>query len=142
MIGKTVRELNVGDSAHLSKTISESDIYLYAGITGNFNPVHLNEEYARNTPYQTRIAHPALTAGYVGAVMANHLPGPGTIYLTQKLNFLAPVRIGDTITANAEILEINIEENRVRVRTTCTNQHGEVVLDGYALVSPPKAQKE
>ncbi|MBI5251293.1 MAG: MaoC family dehydratase [Desulfomonile tiedjei] len=141
MIGKTISELNVGDTAQFSKTVSESDIYLYAGITGDFNPAHINEEYARNTFFKTRVAHGLLTAGFISAVMANRLPGPGTIYIKQELNFLAPVKIGDTITAMVEIVEINTEKNRVSLRTSCTNQAGSVVLDGYALVSPPKSAR-
>jgi 3-hydroxybutyryl-CoA dehydratase len=138
MIGKAIAELKIGDSAQLAKTISESDVYLYAGITGDFNPAHINEEYARNTFFKTRIAHGMLTAGFISAVIANQLPGPGTIYVKQELSFLAPVRIGDTITAGVEVIEIITDKNRVRLRTACTNQDGTVVLDGQALVSPPK----
>ncbi len=138
MIGKDIGELQIGDSAQLAKTVSESDVYLYAGITGDFNPAHINEEYARNTFFKTRIAHGMLTAGFISAVIANQLPGPGTIYIKQELSFLAPVRIGDTIIARVEVIEIITDKNRVRIRTECTNQDGTVVLDGQALVSPPK----
>jgi 3-hydroxybutyryl-CoA dehydratase len=142
MIGKTIDELKVGDSAEFSKTLSESDVYLYAGITGDFNPAHINEEYAKNTFFKTRIAHGMLTAGFISTVIANKLPGPGTIYVRQELNFLAPVRLGDTLTARAEIMEIISEKNRLKLKTTCTNQEGKTVLDGEALVSPPKAPKK
>jgi 3-hydroxybutyryl-CoA dehydratase len=138
MIGKTIDQIKVGDRAEFGKTISESDIYLYAGITGDFNPAHINEEYARKTFFKTRIAHGMLAAGFISAVMANHLPGPGTIYVKQELNFLAPVRIGDTVMAKVEVMEIFLDENRLRLRTTCANQDGTIVLDGEALVSPPK----
>ena len=138
MIGKTIGEIKVGDAAEFGKTVSESDIYLFAGITGDFNPAHINEEHARNTFFKTRIAHGMLTAGFISAVIANQLPGPGTIYIKQELSFLAPVRIGDTITAGVEVIEIITDKNRVRLRTACTNQDGTVVLDGQALVSPPK----
>ncbi len=141
MIGKTITQLKVGDAAESAKTISETDVYLYAGITGDFNPAHLNEEYARNTYFKTRIAHGMLTAGLISAVLANQLPGPGTIYLKQELSFLAPVMIGDTITARVEIIEILQEKNRIRFKTTCSNQNGNVVLDGEALISPPKLEK-
>ncbi len=141
MTGKTIDEIKVGDAAQSAKTISESDIYLYAGITGDFNPAHVNEEYARNTFFKTRIAHGMLTAGFISAVIANRLPGPGTIYMKQELTFLAPVKIGDTITARVEVSEIMYEKNRVRLRTTCTNHEGTVVLDGEALISPPKRPK-
>ncbi|HOQ42959.1 MAG TPA: MaoC family dehydratase, partial [Smithellaceae bacterium] len=131
-----------GDAAEFAKTVSETDIYLYAGITGDFNPAHVNENYAKNTFFKTRIAHGMLTAGFISAIIANQLPGPGTIYLKQELSFLAPVHIGDTITARVEILELNTEKNRVRLKTTCSNQDGVTVLDGFGLVSPPKAPKQ
>lgn len=141
MIGKTIDQIKVGDSAEFAKTISESDIYLYAGITGDFNPAHINESYAQKTFFKTRIAHGMLTAGFISAILANQLPGPGTIYMKQELKFLAPVRMGDTITARVEVLEIIAEKNRVRLKTFCTNQEGTQVLDGEALVSAPKAPK-
>lgn len=138
MRGYTLRELQLGMSAEISKTVSESDIYLYAGISGDFNPAHLDEEYARNTFFKTRIAHGMLTASFISAVIGTKLPGPGTIYLGQELRFLAPVKIGDTITARAEVIEMIADKKKVRLKTTCTNQDGTVVLDGVALVSPPK----
>lgn len=138
MIGKSIDRLALGDSAEFSKTISESDIYLYAGITGDFNPAHVNEAYAQQTFFKTRIAHGMLAAGLVSAVMANQLPGPGTVYLRQELDFRAPVHIGDTVTARAEVIEIMKDKNRVRLKTSCTNQDGVLVLDGEAIVSPPK----
>jgi len=140
MRGKTIEQLSVGDTAEFSKTVSESDIYLYAGITGDFNPAHINEVYANGTFFKTRIAHGMLTAGFISAVIANKLPGPGTIYMKQDLTFLAPVRIGDTITARVEVAEI-MEKNRVTLKTSCVNQDGVVVLSGEALVSPPKPPK-
>jgi len=139
--GKTISELQIGQTAEFSKTVSETDIYLYAGITGDFNPAHVNEAYAQNTFFKTRIAHGMLTAGFISAIIANQLPGPGTIYLQQTLSFLAPVRIGDTITGRVEVLECIAEKNRVRLKTACQNQDGVVVLQGEGLVSPPKAPK-
>ena len=139
--GKSIDKLHVGDAAEFAKTVTETDIYLYAGITGDFNPAHVNEEYAKNTFFKTRIAHGMLTAGFISAIIANQLPGPGTIYLKQDLSFLAPVRIGDTITGLVEILELHIEKNRVRLKTTCSNQDGVIVLTGEGLVSPPKSPK-
>lgn len=141
MIGKTIDQIKVGDSAEFAKTVSETDIYLYAGITGDFNPAHINEAYAQKTFFKTRIAHGMLTAGFISAILANQLPGPGTIYMKQELKFLAPVRMGDTITAKVEVVEVITEKNRVRLKTTCTNQEGTQVLDGEALVSAPKAPK-
>jgi 3-hydroxybutyryl-CoA dehydratase len=142
MIGKTIEELKVGDIGEISKTISESDIYLYAGITGDFNPAHVNEDYAKNTFFKTRIAHGMLVAGLISAVLGSKLPGPGTVYMRQELDFMAPVKIGDTVTARVEVIEINTEKKRVKLKTTCTNQEGTVVLDGQALISPPKKPKE
>jgi 3-hydroxybutyryl-CoA dehydratase len=140
--GKTINELSVGDKAEVAKTISESDIYLYAGITGDFNPAHIDEEYAKGTFFKTRIAHGMLLGGFISTVIGNKLPGPGTIYVKQELNFLAPVHMGDTITARAEVVEIVAEKNRIRLKTLCINQEGATVLDGEALVSPPKAKKQ
>lgn len=138
MTGKTIDELKVGDREEFTKTISESDIYLYAGVTGDLNPAHLNEEYARKTFFKTRIAHGMLVAGLVSGVLGSRLPGPGTIYIRQEINFLAPVRIGDTITASVEVAEVLKETRRVRLVTKCVNQEGTTVLDGEAVVSPPK----
>jgi len=138
MSGKTIRDIEVHDSAEFSKTVAESDIYLYAGVSGDFNPAHTNEEYAKKTFFKTRIAHGMLSASFISTVIAMKLPGPGTIYLDQTLKFLAPVRIGDTITARAEVIEIMNEKNKVRLATTCVNQDGITVLEGEAVVSPPK----
>jgi 3-hydroxybutyryl-CoA dehydratase len=139
--GKSIDKLQIGDAAEFAKTVTETDIYLYAGITGDFNPAHVNEAYAKNTFFKTRIAHGMLTAGFISAIIANQLPGPGTIYLKQDLSFLAPVHIGETITARVEILELNTDKNRVRLKTTCSNQDGVIVLSGEGLVSPPKVTK-
>ncbi len=141
MIGKTISDIHLGEAAEFSKTISESDIYFYAGITGDFNPAHINEAYASKTFFKTRIAHGMLPAGFISAVLGNQLPGPGTIYIRQEMNFLSPVRIGDTIIARAQVIEILPEKNRVRLKTTCVNQDGTLVLEGEATVSPPKKPK-
>ncbi len=138
MLGKTIKDLTINDHAEFAKTVSETDIYLYAGISGDFNPAHTNEEYAKNTFFKTRIAHGMLSAGFISTVIAMKLPGPGTIYLDQTLKFLAPVRIGDTITARVRVSEILAEKNKVRLETTCTNQNGIKVIEGEAIVSPPK----
>ncbi len=138
MKGKTINELKLGDKAYFQKTITETDVYMYAGITGDLNPAHINEEYAKDTMFKGRIAHGMLTAGLVSAVLGMQLPGPGTIYLKQELKFTAPVRIGDTIKAEVEVSEMIVEKNRIKLRTTCTNQNGDVVLDGEATVMPPR----
>jgi 3-hydroxybutyryl-CoA dehydratase len=141
MLGKTIEQLKTGDYDEFAKTITEADICLFAGITGDLNPAHINESYAKETFFKKRIAHGILQAGFISAVIAMKLPGPGTIYIRQELNFLAPVYIGDTVTARVEITNINSEKNRVTLKTSCLNQDGVVVLDGEALVSPPKAPK-
>lgn len=141
-MGKTIDELKVGDVAEFSKTISESDVYLYAGITGDFNPLHIDETYAAGTFFKTRIVHGMLLAGFACSVVGSKLPGYGTVYTRQELNFLAPVRIGDTVTARVEVIEIIPEKHRVRLKTSCINQDGIVVLDGEATVSPPRASKK
>lgn len=138
MIGRTYDQLEVGDSSEFSKTISEADVYLYAGISGDLNPAHINEVYAQGTFFKNRIAHGMLTAGFISAVIGMQLPGPGTIYMGQSLEFLAPVRIGDTVTARVEVLEKIDEKKRVRLRTTCINQDGTKLISGEALVSPPR----
>mgnify|MGYP000592672386 CR=1 FL=1 len=138
MIGKTIEDLEPGQSAAFSKTISESDVYLFAGITGDFNPAHVNQPYAEKTFFKARIAHGILVAGLLSAVMANQLPGPGAVYIHQDLDFKAPVYIGDTVTAQVEVLAIDLGTNRVELKTTCLNQDGVVVVDGQATVSPPK----
>jgi 3-hydroxybutyryl-CoA dehydratase len=141
MYGKTIDELKVGDSAQVSKTVSETDIYLFAGITGDFNPAHVDEAYARGTFFGTRIAHGMLTAGFISTVLGCHLPGPGAVYLRQEVSFLGPVKIGDTITAKAEVTEIDTAKGRVKLLTTCDNQDGKRVVTGEAVVSPRRAPK-
>ena len=138
MQGLTIDELSIGQTAGFSKTVSETDVYLFAGISGDFNPAHINQAYAETTAFKTRIAHGMLSAGFISTVLGNQLPGPGTIYISQSLTFLAPVAIGDTITATAEVIDIMAEKKRVRLKTVCTNQDGKEVLTGEALVSPPR----
>ena len=137
VIGKTYDQICMGDSAEFSKTFSEADIYLYAGISGDFNPAHVNEAYARNTFFKTRIAHGMLSAGLISAVIGTRLPGPGSIYMQQSLSFLAPVHMGDTVTARVEVIE-KTDNKKVRLKTVCINQDAVVVLEGEAMVSPPR----
>jgi 3-hydroxybutyryl-CoA dehydratase len=136
---KTIAEIAIGDTAEFAKTVSEGDIYQYAGISGDFNPIHVNAEYARKTFFKTRIAHGMLSAGFISNVLGNQLPGPGAVYIRQEMNFLAPVRIGDTITARATVIGINAEKNKVTMKTECVNQEGTVVIDGQAVLSPAKS---
>lgn len=131
--------MKIGDSASMTKTVTEGEVYLYAGISGDQNPAHVNEVEASQGMFKSRIAHGMFTAGYVSAVLGMKLPGPGTIYLGQELKFKKPVRFQDTITATCTVSEILEEKNIVKLTTVCTNQNGEVVLDGVATVMPPKA---
>jgi 3-hydroxybutyryl-CoA dehydratase len=135
--GKSIRELKIGDSAQISKKIAETDINDFARVTGDFNPLHLDQAYAEKTIFKGRIAHGLLSMGLLSTILGNILPGHGTIYLSHEVKFLAPVRIGDTITARVEVMEINSEKNRVKFKTTCTNQNGKVVVDGVAWGMPP-----
>jgi 3-hydroxybutyryl-CoA dehydratase len=135
----TYDDISIGDSASFSKTISESDVYLFAGITGDLNPAHVDAVAAAKGMFQQRIAHGMLTGSFISTVLAMRLPGPGTIYVSQSLNFRAPVFFGDTLTARVEAIE-KLEQRRwVKFRTTVTNQHGKVVVEGEATVIPPSA---
>ena len=135
----TIQEMKIGDHASVTKTVSETDVYLFAGITGDLNPAHTNEVAASKTMFKTRIAHGMLGAGFISAVLGMYLPGPGTIYMGQELKFTKPVHSGDTVTATATVEEIILEKNRVILDTTVVNQDGEVVIKGKATVMPPKA---
>jgi 3-hydroxybutyryl-CoA dehydratase len=138
--GKSIGELKIGDSAQIVKTITEGDIELFARATGDFNPVHLDATYAEKTMFKGRIAHGLLSVGFFSAILGNILPGHGTIYLSQEVKFVAPVRIGDTITAKVEVIELIPEKNRARFRTSCVNQDGKLVVDGIAWTMPPKKE--
>lgn len=139
MKGITINEMKIGDSASFTKTVTDTDVYMFAGITGDFNPAHVNQVEAEKGMFGKRIAHGMLSAGFISAVLGTMLPGPGTIYMGQELRFTKPVAIGDTITATATVAEMIIEKNRVILDTVCTNQNGEVVIKGKATVMPPKA---
>ena len=139
MNGFTIDQLKVGQTASFSKTITEYDVYTFAGVTGDLNPAHINEEFARQTQFHGRIAHGILSAGLISAVIGMQLPGPGTIYLGQELSFRSPVHIGDTITATVTARSLNLERNRAELDTVCTNQDGIQVVIGSAKIMPPKA---
>ncbi len=139
MTGLTIEEIQLGQTASFTKTVSEYDVYSFAGITGDFNPVHINAPYAEGTMFGGRIAHGILCAGFISTVLGTSLPGPGAIYVSQSLSFKRPVRIGDTVTAIVEAAEIDVTRNRVRFTTRCVNQNGEVVAEGESLLMPRKA---
>lgn len=137
MKGKTYQELEVGQKAGVTRTVTEADVVIFGGVTGDLNPAHVNETHAAASPFKGRIAHGMLGAGYISAVLGMQLPGPGTIYMKQTLEFRAPVRFGDTITATVEVAE-KMEKGRVRLTTTCTNQEDTEVITGEAIVLPPR----
>ena len=139
MKGITINEMKIGDSASFTKTVTDTDVYMFAGITGDFNPAHVNQVEAEKGMFGKRLAHGMLSAGFISAVLGTMLPGPGTIYMGQELRFTKPVAIGDTITATVTVAEMIIEKNRVILDTVCTNQNGEIVIKGKATVMPPKA---
>jgi 3-hydroxybutyryl-CoA dehydratase len=129
--------LSAGDSASLEKTVSDDDVRAFAAISLDDNPVHLDDEYAKKTRFGGRIAHGMLAASLVSAVIGTRLPGPGTVYLAQSLSFKGPVRIGDTITATATVKAVRADKPIVTLETVVTNQRGELVLSGEAVVLAP-----
>jgi 3-hydroxybutyryl-CoA dehydratase len=140
MIGLAIDSIQAGDHAEITRRATNSDIAEFVDAVGDYNPVHSDREYAAGTVFKEPIAPGIWTAGLISAVIGTRLPGPGAIYLSQSLKFLKPVRFGDMITARVDVLETNREKNRMRLRTVCTNQHGEEVLTGEALVMPPPAR--
>ena len=129
-----IDEIQVGQVAEMAKTVTETDVTLFAGVTGDFNPVHVDAVVAAQSRFGERIAHGMLSAGFISAVLGMRLPGTGSIYLSQSLRFTKPVRIGDTVTARVEVLEVLATKRRVRLATVCRNQQGETVVDGEAVV--------
>lgn len=136
-LGKTVDELAVGDRASITKVVNETDIHLYVGMTGDLNPVYVDDAYAARTRFRGRVAPGILTAGLVIAVLSTKLPGPGTILEKQEFRFTAPVRPGDALTAFVEVIEVLPSRGRARMHTICKNQDGVVVLEGEVTVLPP-----
>jgi 3-hydroxybutyryl-CoA dehydratase len=129
--------LRVGDSAEVSRTITGDDVRAFAELTGDRNPVHLDEEYAAGTRFGRRIAHGMLGASLISAVLANELPGRGAVYLSQKLRFVAPVYPGDTVTARVEVKGVREDKPVVTLETVCRNQRGELLIEGEAVVLAP-----
>ena len=132
-----IKELRIGDKASFTKVIRSDDIFTYAEVSGDDNPVHINEDYAKKSIFGERIAHGYHVGSFISAVIGKHLPGNGSIYLSQNMQFKAPVKVNDEITATVEIFDFP-KENRVLLKTVCTNQDGEEVIIGEALVIPPE----
>ena len=137
--GLTMQQIQVGDVSTFTKTVTESDITLFAGFSGDFNPAHINAVAAEQSMFGRRIAHGMLSAGFISTVLGTQLPGPGTIYMAQELRFVKPVFIGATVTAFCTVVERNEEKNRLKLETVVENQNGEKVITGFATVMPPKA---
>ena len=137
MTPRTRATLQVGDKGSFTKTITEKDVFEFADATGDFNPLHIDEEYAKRTVFGHRIAHGILTAGIISTVLGGEIPGLGTIFVELHIKFLKPVYFGDTVTATGTVMEI-INPRRVRLMVACLNQHGEDVALGNAIAIPPK----
>ena len=135
--GLYLEDLEVGMSAMFGKTVTEADIVAYAGVSGDTNPIHLHDGFARSTRFGQRIAHGMLSAGFISAVIGTRLPGPGSVYISQTMNFMAPVLIGETITAVATITAIDEKRRRVTLKTQCLNGD-KVVIDGEAIILVPR----
>jgi len=127
-------DIKVGDTASFSKTVTEADIVNFAGTTGDFNPVHVDAEYASKSMFKERIAHGMLMAGFISAVLGTQLPGPNAIYMGQTLEFKLPVKIGDTVTATVTVSEKRDEKRILKLDTIVTNQRDEVVVSGGAVI--------
>lgn len=130
----TFEDLKVGQKASLQKTFTAADVTAFAGLSLDVNPLHVSDEYAKGSIFGRRVVHGILTSGLISAVLANKLPGPGTIYLGQELRFVAPVFLGDDIKAEVEIAEIREDKKIVKLNTTCYNQDGKAVITGMATV--------
>lgn len=142
MIGKTIAELAPGDSAEIVRRVAMDDIGEFVEAVGDYNPIHSDRDFAAMTSFREPIAPGVFTAGLISAVIGTRLPGPGAIYLSQSLKFSKPVKVGDTITARVEILEVIGDRNRIRLSTVCRNQRGEEVLSGEAWVMPSRTHIE
>ena len=138
MIGKSINLIHLGDTASQIKTIKERDIELFGEITNDYNPAHFDSEYAKGTMFKKRISHGMLVGSLFSKVFGMDLPGRGSIYLTQSLRFRRPVFFEDIITATVKVMEIDLEKNRVLFECIATNQNGDVVVLGEALIMPPK----
>ncbi len=139
MNGLRLEDLSLGQSAEVSHTVTDADIRAFAEVSGDNNPVHLDEDYAAATPFKTRIAHGMLSAGYISAVLGTQLPGPGAIYISQTMNFKRPVRIGDEVITRATVAAIDSEKARVTLATVC-EVAGKAVVEGEAVVMVPRRE--
>jgi 3-hydroxybutyryl-CoA dehydratase len=138
MTDVTIRSgFHLGERASLAKTVTDEDVQRLAEVTSDFNPLHLDEDYARKTRFGRRIAHGVFSGGLISAVLGNKLPGPGSIYLSQQIEFLAPVYIGDTITATVEVISWRPDKRIITLKTNVHNQDGTQVVTGQAVLMVP-----
>jgi 3-hydroxybutyryl-CoA dehydratase len=137
MIKKKFEDIPVGEKTAFGKTITEADVFAFAGVTGDFNPIHVNVEFAKKSMFGKRVAHGMLTASLVNQTLTN-LGGLGTVHLSQTVKFLAPVFVGDTVAVQSEVVSKDPAKNRLTVKSVITNQEGKTVLEGEALIMMPR----
>ncbi len=137
-LGRMIDELKVGDTARFSKKVTDREVHLYMGVTGDTNPIYIDRNYAGRTVFSEPIVPGVILMGLIVALISNDLPGKGSITVSQQVEFLAPVRWNDIVITEVEVTGIDRKKNRVTLKTTCTNQEGKVVLDGEALVMAPR----
>lgn len=138
--GYCLDDLEIGMSAYYSRTVTDADVVNFAGVSGDTNPIHLDEEFASSTHFGTRIAHVMLYAGYLYTVLGTKLPGPGSVYIDQRLQFTAPVKVGDTVVARATVRKIDTKTARVTLETTCKVKD-QIVIDGEAILRVPRHKR-
>jgi 3-hydroxybutyryl-CoA dehydratase len=138
MDSRTIEQLQIGDAAEFSKTVTETDIALFAAISGDFNPVHMDAEFAAGTPFGARVAHGPLTLALCAGILGTRLPGLGTVAVSNRIEYQRPVYIGDTITARVEVAHLDTARNRATMAIRWTNQDATVVAEGEAVVKPPR----
>lgn len=138
MAGYTIQEMYVGQKASVTDHVTKEVVKAFADVTGDYNPVHVDEAFGRQSRFGTNIAHGMLMAGYISKVLGTYLPGEGCIYAKQSITFCAPVPVGETVTTEVEVKELIPEKNRVILKTTCTDSAGKVVAEGEAMLLPRK----
>lgn len=134
----TMSQLHIGQSASTTKTFTEGDVLVFAGFTGDMNPIHISEEFAKTTKFGRRIVHGPFVACLIGSVLGQQLPGSGSVYVSQSIEFRAPVFIGDTITCTLTVKEMDVVRNRLKLDILLTNQDGETVMTGISVTMPAK----
>ncbi|QWC00275.1 MaoC family dehydratase [Mycoplasmatota bacterium] len=132
-----IKDIKLGQRASVKEKITEEMVMAYANVTGDYNPQHIDENYGKKSIFKERIAHGMLSVGFISRLLGTELPGMGSIYMSQEVKFLAPVKFGDVIETIVEVVDI-IDEKKVKLRTYCLNQDNQIVIDGFAMIKPPK----